>query len=286
MLWTFLETITKDDVILSSKKDTRELLIGVVEGDYVFNQTIIGEKYPNTRRVKWLNIMPFEKVPNEIWRSMTAWQTIFELSSPEAIQAASQLIKGKIPAIPLAEGQSPVDSKPRPGSEGERLFEESNARSLEIIAAHFDTFTGLKFQEIVAEVLVAAGLFIKPIKKGADQGIDVEAYRDALRIGPPRILVQVKHREGAVSGPEMREFLGAMARKDDVGLYISTGGYKPEAQKAADKSDRPVNLMGWDDFVKLFLNVYEKLDNEIKAIIPIESVKILRNPDEVRVGEE
>jgi len=36
--------------------------------------------------------------------------------------------------------------------------------------------------------------------------------------------------------------------------------------------------MNWDDFVKLFLDVYDKLDNEIKARVPIDIVKVLRDP--------
>jgi len=276
MLWNFVNSIKERDVIFSPKKDTRELLIGRVrDNDYRYDSTVITDM-PNLRNVDWLKKIQYDHVPNAIWRSMTAWQTIFQLTSQDAIQATENLINAI--TTPSLQQEVPKVDVLTPATEGERLFKDSTEKSLEIIATHFNKFEGYDFQEVVWGVLKAAGLYPKPMRKGRDQGIDIEAYRDPLQIGPPRILVQVKHREGSVSGPEMREFLGAMTRKDDVGLFISSGGFKSEAQKAAEKSDRPVNLMNWDDFIGLFLEVYDKLDNEIKAEVPIDDVKVLRDP--------
>lgn len=233
MLWTFVHSIKDGDVIFSPKKDTRELLIGKVkDNNYRYDPTKITDM-PNLRNVGWLKKIPFENVPNEIWRSMTAWQTIFALTSQDAIVATDNLIK-VITTPSTHQDVTKVDVL-TPVIEGERLFNDSTEKSLEIIATHFNKFEGYDFQEIVRGVLKAAGLYPKPMRKGPDQGIDVEAYRDPLQIGPPRILVQVKHREGQVSGPEMREFLGAMTRKDDVGLYISSGGVQVRSNESSRK---------------------------------------------------
>jgi restriction system protein len=287
MIWNFIKNMNIGDAVLSPKKETRELLVGTVTGAHKYDKTAVSEDLPNIRPVQWLRFIPYDKVPNEIWRSMTAWQTLFELSSPEAVEATAALLKGLGSAGTGPSPEPPVPPEPplNPPIEGERLFKDSYEKSLEILAAHFDTFSGIEFQQIVAGVLKAAGLYVRPIKIGPDQGIDIEAYRDPLQIGPPRILVQVKHRDGAVSGPEMREFLGAANRKDDVGLYISTGGFKPDAMKSAEKSDRLLRLMNWEGFVNLFLEVYDKLDNEIKAKVPIDSIKMLRNSEALE-GEQ
>lgn len=277
MLWTFIREMNKDDIVLSSKKDTRELLVGLIAGPYSFNPNTIDSYYPNIRPLKWLKKIPFDKVPTEIWRSMTAWQTIFELSAPDAIQAASEIISSKETVLTTkTEGTMPTIDWTL---EGDRLYKEAKEKSMTILAQHFDNLDGTEFQIIVAGVLKAAGLFTKPIRKGTDQCIDIEAYRDPLMIGPPRILVQVKHRKGAVTGPEMREFLGAMNRKDDVGLYVSTGDYTKDAKNACEKTERLIKRMGWEDFVQLFFEVYDGLENEIKAKVPIDTVKILRNPE-------
>ena len=267
IVWMFAREIAQGDTVLSPKKETRELFVGIVEGPYSFDSSILGRSFPHVRKARWLNTVPFDSVPREVWRSMTAWQTIFEVKSPDAVQAASRLLAG-IPSRPPEAQQNQVSE------EADRLLKETIEKANDLLASHFDTFSGIEFQEFVMATLKAAGLYPKPIRRGADQGIDIEAYRDPLQLGPPRILVQVKHRQGAVSGPEMRQFLGTMNRDGDVGLYVSTGGFKPDAKAAA--SQRAVRLMGWEDFVQLFLEVYDKLENEFKARVPLEQIRMLR----------
>jgi restriction system protein len=198
---------------------------------------------------------------------MTAWQTIFEVSSSDAVQATMPLLAGG--AVQRRE-----PSEGRVSEEATRLLKETMEKANDLLASHFDTFSGIDFQEFVRTTLKAAGLYPKSIRRGADQGVDIEAYRDPLQLGPPRILVQVKHRQGAVSGPEMREFLGTMNHEGDVGLYISTGGFKSDAKAAA--SQRSVRIMGWEEFVQFFLEVYDKLENEFKAKVPLANIRMLK----------
>jgi restriction system protein len=274
MLWSFVHDISQEDIVLSPKKETRELFVGKVTGPYLYDPNLISRDYPNTRAVDWKGVVPYDNVPREVWRSMTAWQTLFELSTPEAVNASRRLIKD-LQAGALPQIETPEEQAARAIEEGQRLFEDTIRRSMEILATHFDKFSGQEFQELVWATLKAAGLYPKPLRRGPDQTIDIEAYRDPLRLGPPRILVQVKHREAQVSGPEMQQFIGAMNREGDVGLFISTSGFTSAARQAAGRSHKPVTLMGWEDFIELFLKVYDRLDNVFKARVPIRSVKIL-----------
>lgn len=282
MLWSFVHDISLGDIILSPKKETRKLLIGIVTGPYLYDPKAIDRDYPNIHAVEWKGVIPYDNVPREIWRSMTAWQTLFELSSPEAVNAALRLME----SIQTGVTPRPIETPERTAvamDEGQRLFDETMSKSMEILATHFDGFSGWEFQELVWATLKAAGLYPKPLRKGPDQTVDIEAYRDPLQLGPPRILVQVKHRRDPVSGPEMQQFIGSMNREGDIGLYISTGGFSQAARQFAEKSHKPVNLMGWEDFVNLFLEVYERLDNTFKAWIPMGTVKILlRRKEEVQ----
>ncbi len=45
-----------------------------------------------------------------------------------------------------------------------------------------------------------------------------------LGFDSPRIVVEVKHRRGAIGSIETRSFVGGR-HKDDKGLYVSTGGF-------------------------------------------------------------
>lgn len=266
MLWQFSRELSPGDIVISPRKDTREILVGTVENSkYVFDPHLINREYPHVRRVKWKITLSYDEAPREIWKSMTAWQTLFELSSPEAISSANSLISGT---------STHQNSQVNLNEEIKNFYFDVKEKTKEFIIKHFDKLEGYEFQELVRQTLKAAGLYPKPTKKGRDGGIDIEAYRDPLQLGPDRIIIQVKHRDGQVSGPEMREFKGALGEKD-IGLYVSTGGFKPDAKAEAAKRSPPIRLMGWEDFISLFLEVYDKLDNEAKAMVPLEVVYIL-----------
>ena len=273
MLWSFINDVKSDDIVISPKRETRELMVGKVTGDYVFDPKAVNLQYPNVRRVEWIGEVPFDSVPREVWRSMTAWQTLFELSSPDAVEAAIRLAEtlraGHVSLEP-AEERTELAVE-----EGKRLFNDAMERSKEILTTHFDGFSGTEFQELVWATLKAAGLYPKPMRSGPDRGTDIQAYRDPLQLGPPRILVQVKHREAQVSGPEMQQFIGTMNREGDIGIFISTGGFSEPARQIVEHSHKHISIMGWEDFVKLFLEVYDRLDNVFKAKVPIGTVKVL-----------
>lgn len=271
MLWQFSREISSNDIVISPRKDTREILVGTVEDSkYVFDPNLIDAKYPHVRHVRWITTLSYDSAPREIWRSMTAWQTLFELNSSEAINAAQTLISG---------ADTHPGSQINLNDEAKVFYNEAKERTKELIIKHFDKFSGFEFQEIVRSTLKAAGVFPKPSRQGRDGGIDIEAYRDPLQLDPNRIIVQVKHRDGAVSGPEMREFKGALGEKD-IGMYVSTGGFKPDAKAEAGRRSPPIRMMGWEDFISLFIDVYDKLDNEAKAMVPLEAVYILRPGEE------
>lgn len=280
MLWSFINDVESGDIVISPKKETRELLVGKVIGDYVFDLHAVSPDYPNIRKVEWVGELSFDSVPREVWRSMTAWQTLFELSSPDAVEAAIKLADNLGAGRKIISTEPPEERTELAIEEGQKLFDEATAKSEEILATHFNGFSGIEFQELVQATLKAAGLYTKPMNRGPDKGVDIQAYRDPLLLGPPRILAQVKHREAQVSAPEMQQFIGTMNREGDIGIFISTGGFSVNAKQIAEHSHKNVSTMGWEDFVKLFLEVYDRLDNEFKAKVPIGTVKVLRKRNE------
>jgi len=273
MLWSFVNDVKSGDIVISPERETRELMVGKVAGNYVFDPSAIASDYPNIRKVEWIGELPFESVPREVWRSMTAWQTLFELSSPDAIEAAIRLADtlrtGPVSAEP------PEERMELAVDEGQRLFDEATERSKEILTTHFNSFSGTEFQELAWATLKAAGLYPKTMHFGPDGGIDIQAYRDPLQLGPPRILVQVKHRKAQITGPEMQQFIGTMNREGDIGIFISTSGFSDPAEQIAEHSHKHISVMGWEAFVKLFLEVYDRLDNTSKAKVPIGTIKVL-----------
>lgn len=76
----------------------------------------------------------------------------------------------------------------------------------------------------------------------ADRSKDIVASSDGLGFEKPRMVVEVKHRRGTMGSPETICFLGGR-RKDDKGLYASTGGFTKEARHEADRASIPITLM-------------------------------------------
>ena len=151
------------------------------------------------------------------------------------------------------------------------FFEEVKARADELIADLISRLDPYDFQDLVAAVLRAMDFRAVSTPPGPDRGIDIIAHPDPFGFKAPRIKVQVKHRQGTVSGPEMRAFVGAL-RSGDNGLYVSTGGFTRDATLEAERSREPVTLLDRDDFIRILLEHYEALDPEYKARVPLRKV--------------
>jgi restriction system protein len=109
--------------------------------------------------------------------------------------------------------------------------------------------------------------FVAP--KGKDGGIDVIAYRDPLGTITPRIKVQIKHREVSASVQEIRQLMSLLQKDGDVGMFVSSGGFTPDAKTTARSSHVHVELVDLDRFITLWQEFYPKLADEDKALLPL-----------------
>ena len=123
-------------------------------------------------------------------------------------------------------------------------------------------------ERLVAGMLNAMGYCARVMPKGPDGGRDVVASPDALGLESPRIVAEVKHRKGAMGAPAVRSFIGGL-RTGDRGLYVSTGGFTKEARYEADRATVPVRLLNLDDFVRYYVEVYDRADDETRSILPL-----------------
>jgi restriction system protein len=127
-----------------------------------------------------------------------------------------------------------------------------------------------EFQELVAALLRGMGYytpFVAP--QGKDGGIDVIAYRDPLGTVSPRIKVQIKHRGNMASVQEVRQLMGLLQKDGDVGMFVSSGGFTPDAKTTARGSHVHVELIDLDRFIALWQEFYSKLTDEDKAVLPL-----------------
>lgn len=120
----------------------------------------------------------------------------------------------------------------------------------------------------MAGMLRAMGYCARVTPKGPDGGRDVIASPDALGLESPRIVAEVKHRKGAMRAPAVRSFIGGL-RAGERGLYVSTGGFSKDARIEAAHATAPVRLLDLDAFVRHYVEVYGKTDDETRSILPL-----------------
>jgi restriction system protein len=123
-------------------------------------------------------------------------------------------------------------------------------------------------QNLVAGILKGMGYNYRVSPPGSDRGRDVIASPDGLGLLDPRIVVQVKHRDGQVGAPEIRSFIGGL-RTGHKGLYVSTGGFSKEAKYEADRSIMPLILIDLDELVRLIIQYYDTFTTETRTLIPL-----------------
>ena len=126
-------------------------------------------------------------------------------------------------------------------------------------------------QELVAGILRAMGYKTRISPKGADRGKDIVASPDGLGLEEPKIIVEVKHRQGQMGSQEIRSFLGGL-RARDKGLYVSTGGFTKDARYEAERSNVPLTLIDSDIIVELIIQNYDSFDSDTKSLVPLKKI--------------
>jgi restriction system protein len=101
------------------------------------------------------------------------------------------------------------------------------------------------------------------------------AYRDPLGTSSPRIKVQIKHRESSATVQEVRQLMGLLQKDGDVGIFISSGGFTPDAKSTARNSNVHVELVDLPRFVALWQEFYQKLTDEDKTKLPLFPIYLL-----------
>ncbi len=91
----------------------------------------------------------------------------------------------------------------------------------------------------------------------------------------PRIKVQVKHRDQSTSVEGLRAFMSVLGT-DDVGLFVSTGGFTSDAREEARTQERrKVTLLDLENLFDLWVEHYDKLTQEARQRLPLKPIHFL-----------
>jgi restriction system protein len=157
------------------------------------------------------------------------------------------------------------------------LIDKYEEEALDGIKEYLARKNPYEFQDMVAALLQAMGYYTPHIAtRGKDGGIDIIAYVDPLGTKQPRIKVQVKHRpDYAVSVDDIRQLVGLLNRVGDVGLFVTSGRFTSEAERAARESHLHIELINFTRLINLWQEYYPKFDDETKNMLPMQAIYFL-----------
>lgn len=257
MLYRFCYEVQVGDFVVFPSKSNREINIGVIEGEYVYDETQI--EYVQTRKVKWLKHLP---------RTAFSQGALYEIGSAMSFFSVKNYAD---------EFLSALDKDFKKNYETDSEDESVGATADDIIESTKDfilkelsrQLKGYDLENFVADLLRAMGYRTTVSPQGGDSGIDITAYKDEL---PPRILVQVKSQDGAIKETTIQSLKGAM-REGDYGLFITLSNYTKNAQKYLDSTPIIRGING-TELVELILKYYEELSDRYRKMIPLKQVYI------------
>jgi restriction system protein len=245
------------------------------------------ERFEKSNYIRWESILHFYSIDcvkaGYLVKKKGVWYLTPE--GDEAIKLGpAKLLDSATRAYRKWRAEQPTDATTETGDtaadETSMAFEEVEQVAMSGLEGYIDDQNAYEFQDLVAALLRGMGYytpFVAP--RGKDGGVDVLAYRDPLGTQSPRIQVQIKHRGAAASVQEIRQLMGLLQKEGDVGIFVSTGGFTPDAKTTARGSHVHVELIDLSRFITLWQEFYDKLTDEDKSLMPLTPIYFLANKE-------
>jgi restriction system protein len=159
-------------------------------------------------------------------------------------------------------------------------YEEAKEQAQEKIDAFLHAMDAYEFQKLVADLLKAIGyhvIWIAP--PGKDGGVDILAYTDPLGTQGPRIKVQVKQQQKAVTEPDLKSFMANIGQHDS-GIFFCTGGFTKDAENyARSQESKRIMLIDSAKLVQLWTDNTFRLSDQAWQRLPLTPIYFLTPED-------
>ncbi|MGH9792575.1 MAG: restriction endonuclease, partial [Candidatus Acidiferrales bacterium] len=169
---------------------------------------------------------------------------------------------------------------PSTGEGAAATLEEAEESAWTEIEQRLQSMPPYDFQALVAGLLRAMGYYVSWVSPpGPDKGLDIMATHDPLGTTAPRIKVQVKRRGEKVNAEGLRAFM-ALLGEQDVGIFVSTGGFTSEAEsEARTQEKRRITLLDLEKLFDLWVGHYDKIAEADRRLLPLRPVYYLAPVD-------
>ena len=205
-------------------------------------------------------------------------QALETLQDPEAFyRRAVKLYQAWKATQPDGEPETPDEAADTVSEKTAQVtFEEAEEHAWSEIQQYLRGMQPYDFQELVADLLRAMGYHVSWVAPpGKDGGLDILAHTDPLGTRAPRIKVQVKRQQQAVNCDGLRSFMAVLG-DDDVGLFVSTGGFtKDAADEARTQEKRKVTLLNLEALFDLWVAHYARLTDTARRRLSLKPIYFL-----------
>jgi restriction system protein len=258
----FLLDIQLNDYVVTYNPEERYYIIGNIISDYYYDNSI--EDYPNTRKVAWKGKAYRDLLSTTTKNALGSIATLFEITN----EAKEQLLKILNVEVTPIINSSAIDVND--GVTINTIKEDFEEKAHEFIKDKILSLSWEDMQDLVAALIRALGFKTKVSQYGPDRGKDIIGSPDGLGLEKPRIIVEVKHRQGQMGSQEIRSFLGAF--RHNTGIYVSTGGFTKDAKYEAERAAHPITLIDADYLVDLIVQNYDNFDIDGRTLVPLKKL--------------
>lgn len=276
----FCNTMQVGDLAIIPLKTESKIAIGEVTGSC----TMTAGGNP-MRRVRWLRPdVPRDAFRQDLLYSFGAFMTVCEITRNDALARVEAVAKtGRDPgyeagaSVPRTAPASPEATSAEDADvELDKLARDQIERRIA------SAFAGHDLTELIGAILTAQGYLVRVSPPGSDQGIDIVAGRGALGFDSPRLVVQVKSGDIVADQPTLQALIGAVQDAHaDQGLLVSWGGFKRTVDQRRNELFFRIRLWGRDEVLDALFEVYDRLDERIRAELPLKRTWMLvTDPEE------
>ncbi|WP_422448517.1 MULTISPECIES: restriction endonuclease [unclassified Endozoicomonas] len=274
-IWPFAHVMKQGDRVILPSKQQPVIYVGVISSDYQ-HQMDAENPYFHWRSVQWEpEGVPRLHFSQDLLYSFGAFLTICQIKRNNAEERLSKMAaSGWQPESQKQIVTSVTSSTDDEDASDERvdsdLEELGHGQIIKLIEAKFK---GHNLTRLVKAILEAQGYTCWQSPEGADGGVDILAGDGPMGFGEQSICVEVKSGGGLIDRPTVDKLMGAMTKFNATrGLFIAWGGFKSNVQKELASSFFRVRLWSQQDLLEQLFLHYDKLDDEIKAELPLKRI--------------
>lgn len=284
-IWAFMLAMKEGDWVVMPRKKKSTIAIGEIKSKCKFDASA-PDDYKQYREVKWLDAeIPRSNFDQDVLYSFGAFMTVCEIKRNDAearVRAmasnnwhVSAVSTTKARVVEITDGSTATASATEEvGVDLEQLAKDAIAKLI------IQKFKGHGMARLVDAILRAQGFTTYLSPEGPDKGIDILAGSGAFGFNDPKICVQVKSGDTPADHPEFTHLIGAMQSvQAEFGLFVSWSDFKQTVNKEEAAKFFKVRLWNQNDLIEQLLENYDKLDQNIRAEIPLKRIWLVANED-------